>query len=220
MIAGLVPAIVDRLSRKHPRIFVRVTLVPTLLHHYQALLEREVDILIGRVPHDAAPDRIDFEYLFSEPLLVAAGITSPWVRRRRIELAELVNERWVLPPPDTLVGLLVADLFRARGLPLPSKGVIGGLQMNDSLLATGRYLGMYSRSLLRLKSRQWEIKALPVDLPLQSSAVAIVTLKRRTLSPVARLFIDGARAMAKSLKLDTEAPKRSNGPRLPRLTPR
>jgi DNA-binding transcriptional LysR family regulator len=104
MLAGLVPEIVDRLTQKHPRIFFRVTQVATLLHHYQALLEREVDILIGRVPDDDANEHVDVETLFSEPLLVAAGINSPWLRRRRIELAELVDETWILPPPELWSG--------------------------------------------------------------------------------------------------------------------
>ena len=212
MLAGLVPEILDRLTRKYPRIYCRVTQVATLLHHYEGLLEREVDVLIGRVPQpqDAANDSTDVEVLFSEPILVAGGINSRWVRRRRIDLAELVDEPWILPPPDTLVGRLLVDLFRARGLQVPSKGVIGGLQMNDSLLATGRYLGVYSRSLLQLKSRRWGIKALSVELPPQNSAVGIVTLKRRTLNPVAALFIEGARATVKSLRLDFDMPRSSN----------
>ena len=78
--------------------------------------------------------------------------------------------------------------------------------MNDSLLATGRYLGVYSRSLLRLKAKRWQIKVLPVDLPPQSSAVGIVTLKRRTISPLARLFVDCARDLAKTMALDKQQP--------------
>jgi hypothetical protein len=113
-----------------------------------------------------------------------------------------------------LVGQLVDKLFRARGLPVPSKGVIGGLQMNDTLLATGRYLGVYSRSLLQLKSRRWAIKPLPVDLPPQNSTVGIVTLRRRTLSPVAGLFIEGTRATVRALGLGFETSKRRNGRRV------
>jgi len=53
-------------------------------------------------------DELELEFLFDDsPILVAAGARSPWARRRRIELAELVNESWVLPPPDSLFGPLV-----------------------------------------------------------------------------------------------------------------
>jgi hypothetical protein len=52
---------------------------------------------------------------------------------------------------------------------------------------------------LRFPSRRPEIKVLPVDLPIAPVPVGIVTLKTRTLSPVAQLFIDSAREVAKPL---------------------
>jgi hypothetical protein len=39
---------------------------------------------------------------------------------------------------------------------------------------------------------------LPVDLPTTRKPIAVITLKNRTLSPVAELFIKNARAMAKT----------------------
>jgi hypothetical protein len=43
-----------------------------------------------------------------------------------------------------------------------------------------------------------EIKALPVHLPSARVPTGIVTLKTRALSPVAQLFIDCAREVAKT----------------------
>jgi hypothetical protein len=43
------------------------------------------------------------------------------------------------------------------------------------------------------------IKALPIDLPNIQIPVGIITLKNRTLTPVAQLFIDCAREVAKLL---------------------
>ena len=40
---------------------------------------------------------------------------------------------------------------------------------------------------------------MPVELPSARVSVGIVTLKNRTLSPVARLFIEYAREVAKAL---------------------
>jgi len=97
------------------------------------------------VPKEDPGDDVKVEILFGEPILVAAGLNSRWARRRRIGLAELVDEAWILPPRDNLVGQLVAEFFHVRGLPYPKNGVCGGLQLNDSLIATARYLGFYSR---------------------------------------------------------------------------
>jgi hypothetical protein len=46
---------------------------------------------------------------------------------------------------------------------------------------------------------RFAVKKLPVDLPMQSFAVAVVTAKGRTISPVGQLFIDCARDVTRPL---------------------
>ena len=71
--------------------------------------------------------------------------------------------------------------------------------MRISLLATGRFLTIFPGSVLRFLVRNIEIKALPIELPMARVPTGIVTLKDRTLSPVARMFIKHAREVAKPL---------------------
>jgi hypothetical protein len=40
---------------------------------------------------------------------------------------------------------------------------------------------------------------LPIELPMTQRSVGIITLKKRTLSPLAQLFIECAREVAKPL---------------------
>ena len=138
--------------------------------------------------------------MYDEPLLIAAGKESRWARRRQIELAELIDEPWVLPQPNSQVALLIAELFRSAGLDWPKNGVVcSSLQMNEALLATGRYLAWYPGSFLKLNAHRQSIKALPVRLAKRSMPVGIVTLKNRTLSPIAELFAEEARKTTKGL---------------------
>ena len=51
--------------------------------------ERNVDLLIFRKFGPFADEQLSFEILYESPYFVAAGAKNPWVRRRRIELAEL-----------------------------------------------------------------------------------------------------------------------------------
>src|SRR5262245_59508060 len=95
--ASFTSAVVDRLSRRYPRVkFQLVTGTVEALR--DDLSERNVDLLIARKFGSIADERLSFEFLFDDSCVVAAGAQSPWARRRRIELAELVNEPWVLPP--------------------------------------------------------------------------------------------------------------------------
>jgi DNA-binding transcriptional LysR family regulator len=122
------------------------------------------------------------------------------VKRRKIDLAELVNERWILLPQNEFPGLLVTNAFRSVGL-TPPRATIFSIHMRDRLLATGRYLSVVPNSVLHFAGDRLSFKALPVKLELevQPRPVAVVTLRNRTLSPVARLFIEHARRLTRSL---------------------
>ena len=70
-------------------------------------------------------------------------------------------------------------------------------QVQMSLLATGRFLTIFSTYALRFYTGWPKLKVLPVELPIVRAPVGIATLKNRTLSPIAQLFIDTAREVAK-----------------------
>ena len=121
--ASFVSAVVDRLSRRYPRIvFHLVTGYVETLH--RELSERNVDLLIVRRFGPIADERLDFEFLFDDSYVVAAGAQNPWVRRRRIELAELASESWVLPPPGSVIASVAMEAFRASGLDYPRTTVV------------------------------------------------------------------------------------------------
>jgi len=197
--ASFVSALVDRLSRRYPRIvFHLVTGYMETLH--RELSNRNVDLLIMRSAGPIADERLNFEFLFDDSYVVVAGSQNQWVRRRRIEIAELTNELWVLPPRESVIGSIVMEAFRASRLDYPRVTVVtDSPHMRISLLATGRFMTIFPASALKFLTRRSEIKVLPVELPMARRPNGIVTLKNRALSPVAQLFIDWAREVAKPL---------------------
>jgi DNA-binding transcriptional LysR family regulator len=192
-----VTAVIERLSRRYARIVFHLVTADETDRLHRELTERNVDLLIARKGNLITDDKLGFEVLYESSFVVVAGARSPWVRRRRIALAELVNESWVLPSPDSILGPAYLKLFRASGLDYPRATVFAapaGVRLN--LVATGRFLTIVQISVLRLSKRP-EIKALPVKLQHVGVPVGIVTLKKRTLSSIAQLFIDEARDVAK-----------------------
>jgi DNA-binding transcriptional LysR family regulator len=77
-------------------------------------------------------------------------------------------------------------------------------------LATGRFLTIFPASALKFSAEPPNVKVLPVDLPLAGMSVGIITLKGRTLGPVARLFVEHAREAARPLM--TNRRRRSQAP--------
>jgi DNA-binding transcriptional LysR family regulator len=196
---GLVTAVVDHLSMRHPRLVFHLLAGESAMT-YRALEERRVDLVIARIFAPIAEQHMTAEILHDERDVVVAGAQNPWTRRRRVALADLMNEPWTLPPPDSLSGSIVAEAFRASGLDLPRTTVFTSTNpVRAALLATGRFLTIVPNSVQKFSAASPPLKRLPIDLRTTSRPVGIVTLKNRTLSPVAQLFIDCARELAKAV---------------------
>jgi DNA-binding transcriptional LysR family regulator len=198
-LGGLLPAVIERIHRKHPMISIQVRPLGALAQIHRDLRERRVDLVLGRMAQSPEED-LENEILFYDRTLVVAGLNSPWTRRRKIKLAELTNELWSLSPPDTIIGMLVEEAFRANGLDTPRySAMTSSIQVHSALLNSGRYLSTLPSSALHFTSKQLALKILPVDLGIPPWPIAITALKNRTESPVARVFLECAREVAKPL---------------------
>jgi DNA-binding transcriptional LysR family regulator len=99
-----------------------------------------------------------------------------------------------------VIGSIAIEAFRACGLDYPRTTVVtDSPEARISLLATGRFVTIFPASILRFPTMRSEIKVLPVKLQMAHVQNVIVTPKNRGLSPVAQLFIDCAREVAKPL---------------------
>ena len=193
--ASFVAAVIDQLCKRHPRIRFRIEVSDTESLR-RKLMERSVDLLIVRKYGGRVPDELTFEKLYEDPFVVAAGVQSPWARRRKVELGNLAGEWWVMPPAESQPGSYFAEAFRAQGLDPPRVKVVAfPIEVRATLLATGRFLTILPRSVLRFSSKPTLIKELPIALP-PTEPVGVLTMKKRAQSPAGQRFIACAREVA------------------------
>lgn len=196
--AGFVPAVVDRLLQDHPGVVVHIVTAQTGTQEFHELRERNVDLMLGRLFRVVTEDDIDTEVVGRDRFFVTSGSQSPWTRRRKISLADLVHEPWVLNPSDNVIGSYFADVFNRNGLERPKRQIVTfSLDVRLHLLATGRYLTVLSGTTLQYNSERWSLKRLPIDLRMPEMQIAVFTLKNRTISPVVAKFIECVRSMPK-----------------------
>ena len=202
--AGFVSTVVDRLSRRHPGIVFHLAAAEAETLH-RDLVGREIDLAIVKRIGPFANEQFSIETLFHDSYSVVAGAQHPWARRRRVALAELASQSWVLPSTEKVSGAILRDAFHASGLDYPRVSVVTlPTEVRASLLATGRFLSIFPTSALQFIADRPALKVLPVVLPIAPVPVGIVTLKKRTLSPTARLFIEHAREAARPLVKKTK----------------
>jgi len=195
VLSGMVRAF----CREHPGIALRIDHLPAPTSELPELQARKLDIALARLLPEQFASDLNVEVLFDDPAVIAAGANSRWARKRRIELADLVDAAWVATPRETLTTRLLEQAFRDRGLPAPKLRVTTfSVQLRARLLVEGEFLACMPRSLLQVKVDGVGLRTLPIKLAAHTFPVAIVTVKNRTLTPVVELFVERLRAFFKS----------------------
>jgi len=205
--ATVLPQMIERFSEKYPLAALYVDNVPTFSDALPVLRARQYDLVFARLyqPLTSVVDDLNVERLFDDPVVVVAGKHNPLARRRKVDLADLVDEPWIMPGTHTWIHARIAEAFRERGLAMPKTRLV---TLSWPLIAhfvfNGRHIMAYPRSVAVRHS----LKVLPVSLPIRPWPLSILTLKNRTLSPVAERFIGCAREVAKSMADKPQAGKK------------
>lgn len=200
--AATLPLMIEQFARKYPGVVLNVQDLD--LRSPPNVRELGFDLVLTRSRgqlEDSDPfNDLNVEVLFDDRLLVAAGAQSRWAHRRKVDIADLSDEPWILTEPNTWNYRVVAEAFRERGLGMPKVCLKTlSVHLRTNLTASGQFITAFPSSVLDLYARRFGLKVLPVDLPIDPWPVIVLTVKNRTLSPVVTAFIDCARAVAKSL---------------------
>jgi DNA-binding transcriptional LysR family regulator len=186
---ALLPEVIQNFWRKYPRVLIHV--IPSRSGEFGDLRHRKIDFMLGRTPEDYSAPDIDKDVLFHEEQFVVTGLRSPWVRRRNIRLADLAHEKWVV---TSAAFEPMPRAFAVLGLPVPRPSIAAhSAFLRNTLVASGEFLAVLSSpQLIALRNQNLKVKILPIDMSKFENEIAVFKLKNRTLSPVAKLFIEHA----------------------------
>lgn len=185
-LTAVLSEIIGHVARKYPRIRYVVTISDGDSLD-RDLRDRRLDVVLRRLA--AGGDDLAIERVFEQALGVLAGRHHPLLRRKNLQLADLMEERWALSPADSFLGRVVADVFARRGLPLPAAVVTTvSIYMRLSLLASGNLISVLPLTLLRHPSSSGWLRPLSVDLSDSAAPISLITLKKRPRSGPLKLF--------------------------------
>src|SRR5260221_911084 len=115
---------------------------------------------------------------------MAAGLSSPWAHRRKIDLADLIEVPMAGTASCGVRRAEVMEAFRAQGSsPRQFTVTTFSVGLRSIFGMRGRFVIALPVSVLELHSNLFALKRLPIDRPESQLVIAIVTLKNRTLSP-------------------------------------
>ena len=196
-LSGLIGTVINRLHEKYPEIAFEIVTAYTRAAQMEELERGNVELVIGQISD--TDHQIEATELFRDELVVVAGRESAWAKREKIELAELMNENWAFSPLTSVSGHTMEQAFRSNGLELPKIMVVGSsMQLLRRLVMGNGFLTLLPRSVARAAD---ELATLPVRVNAFWQPIGVLTFKQRTLSPLAALFIECARAVARESAL-------------------
>jgi DNA-binding transcriptional LysR family regulator len=198
MAAGVLPAVIRRMARRYPGVVINVTQAVFATTQYRDLHERSVDLLFGRVFGPPPEEGLVVEELFQDQVVVVVGKHHPLARSRRLRLAALADQPWILPPPISEPGRLAEEIFASGGLETPRAPVTTiSIHLAVRLLASEPLVALLPSSVLNFGGYEQTLKVLPVKLPVQQRPVGAIMLKNRTLSPIVQVFLECVRQTAR-----------------------
>jgi DNA-binding transcriptional LysR family regulator len=196
-ISAIYSPVIHQFSRQYPRMSFHIIVGD--LRMTSGNWTRHVDFVVSRM-YSPPSEEHSVEVLFEDPLVIVTGPNNPLARRRKLELAELLDEPWTLQPRENNFGAFAMDALHTAGVAAPRITVATtSSSLRGEMLATGRYLTMVPRYWVLLPRKHPSLRVLPVEFPNTRLKVAIITLKNRSLSRATELFIDSVRALTKPL---------------------
>jgi len=202
--AGVLPPIIERLSRQYPKMAFEVSPSNAFRLEFPELHERTADVVFSILSQPLLAqlaDDLKAEVLFDDRICLAAGAQSPWAGRRKIDFADLVDASWIMPSTGAPGEAAVVEAFSTRGLPPPRVTIkTFSVHLRNFLSMRGPFIAVLPASILKLNA-DIGLKMLPLELPSPPRPVVVITLKHRTLSPSVEVFLECARDVTKSLAM-------------------
>ncbi len=190
---SLIPPAVTLLKSRHARVHVSIS-VDTSKLLVARLRDGELDIVIGRILDTDAAAELNFEPITDEPHSLIGRAGHPLASRSDLQLAELAQQGWILPPVASIMRDRITALFLSQGLEQPGETVSTmALPTIASLLAGSDMVAPLPVELVQPYLDSGLLTVLPYDLSLRMDMYGIITRKQHQLSPGAAAMLAAMR---------------------------
>jgi DNA-binding transcriptional LysR family regulator len=201
---GLLTRTIIELRARYPLIKISVY-VDTSDVLMQMLEQGKLDIVLGRLLNPGEHD-LNFEVVDNEALSVVAGVHHPLSQVRRLELADLAGQAWILQPPNSPMRQLLELAFKEANIASPANLVeTASILTTTTLLQGTEMISVVPTTVAKHYATSGMICILPVRIKLQLEPYGIITRKERIPAPAVAVFQECLRSLAVPVHLRRSA---------------
>jgi DNA-binding transcriptional LysR family regulator len=163
------------------------------------LLERKIDVAVGRFSTSMQHNEVDYEALGNEELCVVVRTAHPFTRIRRLELKMLEQCAWILQPPTSPARQIVEQEFGEAGMKTPaniveSASIFATLQ----LLQKSDAVTILPESVVRDHLKAGLLERLSLTVGRSLPGFGILSRRGESMTTAAAAFVESLRRHGKS----------------------
>ena len=192
--SGLLTRTIATLKRSHPRLSMSIQ-VDTSDVLVQALLQDQLDIVLGRIPAGARGEDLLFDGLGEEALCVIAGAQHPLAKAERLEWADLQSMTWVLQQHPSPMRAIVNQVFHDARVDIPGSIVETTSMMTLlSLVQKTDMIGSIPVSVVEEYPGRHLLAVLPINFESRLPPYGLIRRRQRLLSSAMQAFMAAVKA--------------------------
>lgn len=174
-IAGGLPEAVSAFQQDNPDVVVSIHDGP-FDHLLGGLQTRALDAVIGVLDARAHRPGLEHRVLFEDRVAIVIGQGSRhWQQIAGLTFADLMHEKWVMPPSGTLTRIQMdAFLIAQEASWLVPRAETASLAMMQALLHKGDYVGVCSESMADYMASLGLLRKLAIDADIRFGPITVI----------------------------------------------
>jgi DNA-binding transcriptional LysR family regulator len=209
MAALLLPRSITALKARAPNVTVEI-IEGTHDVLLAGLRSGELDVAVIRTSTELQASDLRFELLFTERFLVVTDSRQRF-RTKVMDLAQLVDRPWILPPHGVPVRQRLDAAFMASAGRVPMDVIeSASILVNQQLLDEGGRFALMPENVAHHYGKLGLVSIVKVSLPEISGQLTLAGLADRVPMPVVSDFLEDLRTVARMLEKFPYSPKRRN----------
>ncbi|ERO61693.1 LysR family transcriptional regulator [Pseudomonas piscis] len=191
--SGLLTRTIATLKQSHPRLSMSIQ-VDTSDVLVQALLQEQLDVVLGRIPAGARAEELSFDSLGEEALCVIAGARNPLAQATQLDWAQLQEQTWVLQQHPSPMRSIVNQVFHNARVDIPSSIVeTTSIMTLLSLVQQTDMIGVTPVSVVEDYPGRHLLAVLPIQFQARLPPFGLITRRQRIQSSAMQAFMDAVR---------------------------
>ena len=191
--SGLLTRTIATLKQSHPRLSMSIQ-VATSDVLVQALLQDQLDMVLGRISTDARAEELLFDSLGEEELCVIAGAQNPLAQSTRLSWAELQHETWILQQHPSPMRSIINQVFHNARVDIPGSIVeTTSIMTLLSLVQQTDMIGVTPVSVVEDYPARELLAVLPINFETRLPPYGLITRRHRIQSSAMQAFIHAVR---------------------------